>query len=375
MAHDNKKNASMACACLVFVAGVYGLLSQDSSKQTVYRSDVNPVSPQPLDVFTQHGSIDVQVEKPKVNLPADLSGTAAKAQFRHASEQYAVNIQFPKYSKPLFKNDWALMNPRPFVTQSIPLDVADGVSASIVLDSFIVHRDQDLAFSVVIENTGASDEKASSVVSFVDAGGQLTSEVHLESTLRDDTRQTFKGTVSSDQIERLTSGEAQLFASIDFESGEQALLSSSFKLVGTDATLIGLGESYIDGSHLIISALFDVEVSGQYQVQANLFDQTTGEPVSHLSAKVHLTAFQNEGFFKVHVVTLREMGFEGPYILKDFNITRSPAKPGDKTGYGRSQELEYSVPAFDLDAYAYEEYQNPINQKRLAFLQKIANES
>jgi hypothetical protein len=58
--------------------------------------------------------------------------------------------------------------------------------------------------------------------------------------------------------------------------------------------------------------------------------------------------------------------------LKDFDITRGPAHPGDKTGYGSSSSEEFSVQGFDLNSYSHEPYHDPKNQQRLEFLQKMA---
>lgn len=362
-------------ACLIFGAGVYGLLSQDDVKLTSYKQETEPEQIQRLEALIQQNTIEIQRHKTALNLPDDLPGTATKAQLRYAAQQYANNIQYPKYSKPLSGNDWALLNPRPFIAQAIPLDIAEGVTASIVLPHFVVHRDQDLTFTVVVENQGGSDEFARGGIGFVDAGGKQSSEIALEPVSVSVVRQTFQGTLSRAQMTSLSSGDGLIFAAMDFDSGEQTLTSANFKLVGTDAILVRLGEAYVDGAHLMIPILFDVDVDGRYHIQANLFDQASGEPVSHLSAQMSLSSLQNEGVFKVHAATLRSQGFEGPYTLKNFNITRSPAKPGESTGYGRTEESEYVVPAFDLDSYSQEAYQDPMNQKRLDFLNNIANET
>ena len=75
---------------------------------------------------------------------------------------------------------------------------------------------------------------------------------------------------------------------------------------------------------------------------------------------------------KVHASTLRRTGNPGPYLLTGFDITRSPAKPGDRTGYGSSDLSSVHVQGFSLNSYSNEEYEDPKNRQRLEFLQRMA---
>jgi len=138
------------------------------------------------------------------------------------------------------------------------------------------------------------------------------------------------------------------------------------------ATLTHLNSSYVEGAHLVIPAHFDVSVPGYYRVQANLFDEKSQQPISHINTAFLLTKRQNSGMLKVHASTLRSKGFSGPYSLTHFDITRGPSKPGDKTGYGSSEEKSFKIEGFDLNSYSHEAYDDPKNRQRLEFLQKMA---
>jgi len=91
-----------------------------------------------------------------------------------------------------------------------------------------------------------------------------------------------------------------------------------------------------------------------------------------LNSQFKLTESDNETVLKVHAVTLRSQGFAGPYLLSDINLTQTPVKPGDQTGYGSSAMPNYEVRGFDLSHYSDEAYINEDNIKRLEFLNKMA---
>lgn len=297
-----------------------------------------------------------------------------KQQMQQVAQTYENNMRFPKYSKPLSKKDWSLLNPRAFVANHKPLDVGTGISAAIVLKQYIVSSDDNLNIEVSIhmdDDTEMGIEQVSAFLS--DAQPQGTSPVaQLTPSSAEDGKLIFSGQMPSGWLSDLEHKEHQLFAQVLFANNETAKLSATFKLVGNDATLTSLSSAYVEGAHLMIPAHFDVQVEGRYRVRANLFDEKN-QPVSHLNSIVLLTDGNTSGVLKVHAATLRNQGSAGPYILKDFDITRGPAGPGQGTHYGSSAQAEFSVNGFDLNFYSDEEYSNPKNQKRLEFLKAMAN--
>jgi len=295
-----------------------------------------------------------------------------KQQMQQVAQAYENNMRFPKYSKPLSKDDWSLLNPRAFVAKHKPLDVGSGVNAAIVLPQYIVSSDQALTVDVSINSDGDSEMSISEVTAFL-ANQQQTNSTVLTQHDIEDGNTLFSGEIPASWLSALEHTEQQLFAQIVFENNQSAKLSATFKLVGNDATLTRISNAYVDGAHLIIPAHFDVQVEGRYRVRANLFDEATQRPVSHLNSVVLLKDGNTSGLLKVHATTLRNQGFAGPYILKDFDITRGPAGPGQSTHYGNSAQPQFSVNGFDLSFYSDEEYSNPKNQQRLEFLKTMAD--
>ena len=178
--------------------------------------------------------------------------------------------------------------------------------------------------------------------------------------------------IRSELLQEIEEKDVILSADITFDNLKQAKVNRIFKLVGNQAVLESLSTSYVDDTDLVIPANFSVETEGYYRVQANLFDKNTMEPISHLNSAFTLESGRSSGLLKVHAETLRNKGFSGPYILKDFNITLSPAAPGEQTGYGSSKHASYDIQGFDLDSYSREAYQDQHSEQRLQFLQKMA---
>lgn len=300
---------------------------------------------------------------------------AIKAQMHDIAIAYESNIRFPTYSKPLSLDDWSLLNPRPFVERKVPLDINAQISASIVLKHYIVHRDEDLEAQVHI-STGPS--QTIDVVNISIALGESSTPVARftrspPETMRDvsDTI-IFEGTIGAHHLHSLPARENILRAKVLFSDNQEAVVSAAFKLVGTDAIITSLGEAYVDGPHLMIPIDFELNIDGIYRVQANLFDAASNQPVSHINALFKLDQENTSAALKVHAVTLRHSTYSGPYVLRDINLTRSPAHPGDQTGYGTSAQSSYLVKGFDLAAYDATEHEDPKAERRLEFLQRLA---
>jgi len=295
-----------------------------------------------------------------------------KRQMNDISNAYAENIRYPKYSKPLHANDWNLLNPNAFVAKSTPLDLQEGLSAAIILPSYVINHQQDLPIQVLVNGGLKDDFKVKSVFVFLQGDNDKKQAVQLFAQSSNSNSFTFSGSYPATSFPEKSEAETLIFAEVHFSNDEYVKISAVFKLVGNDAMLSSLDKAFVEGSHLMIPANFDVSVTGYYRVQANLFDEETKQPVSHLNSAFLLSKQKNTGFLRVHASTLRSQGSAGPYLLTDFNITRGPAHPGDKTGYGSSKEQSYKVEGFDLSHYSDEDYVDPQNQQRLEFLQKMA---
>lgn len=372
---DNKKWLT-ALSVAMAVAVVFWLIPERSVVETVQSEEPSPVVFN-TDVAAGSSAIEmpfvIEASTPTSEKEPEVWMTqAVKEQMADIADAYETNIRFPIYSKPLSKNDWTLLNPRPFVERKVSLDINEKLSASIVLPHYIVHKDDDLPLEVHVSGLNSTTVSVDAVEAYLAHRGSAQHTVKLSYQSEQDGALVFGGVIPATALETQESIETHAFADITFSDSQKAKVSAVFKLVGTDATLTGLEASYVDGEHLVIPAKFDVNVDGYYRVQANLFDKQSNNPISHINASFVLNGNDNQGLLKVHAVTLRAQGYAGPYILRDINVTRGPAKPGDRTGYGVASAEQYDVAGYDLSIYDDTEYVDPKSQRRLDFLKRLA---
>jgi hypothetical protein len=299
-------------------------------------------------------------------------------QFADIARDYAEDARYPDYAKPLTEKDWHLLHPRAFVPRKVPLLNAPGVTATLVLAQSIVDRGVALPVRVLIAAEHGTEAIAGdmAVRVMLQRKGQRSAMVTLasasEAAAEAGVARAFTGELSAEVLRSVPEGEAAVIAELVFESGEYANATAPVTLYEAAARLLRVGDARVEGADLVIPAYFDVQKPGQYRVAGNLFRADGGQPVSHLNAQFALSAQNSAGLLKVHAVTLRATAAEGPYVLRDIDITRMPDKPGDLTAYGSTTGETFAVRGFPLDAYSHEPFEDPAAKQRLEFLQKMA---
>lgn len=310
-------------------------------------------------------------------IPAEM-----RQQMADVARAYADGARFPDYARPLSAEDWHWLNPRPFVARAAALDGLPGVTATVEIAHAIADRDAPLPVRVRVSGSpGAGplpvatavrvvlkrrDRQASPVALAPSGNGSAAGDAGGAS-------QVFAGEVPVSVLHALPEGEAAVIAQLSFDNGMTAVATAALNLYAPAARLVDVGTARVEGADLVIPARFDVKRPGQYRVQANLFAAEDRAPVSHVTAEFLLSAQDSGGELRVHAVTLRARGIDGPYVLRDVDIQRIPDQPGDPTGYGSSLADNYAVNGFPLDAYSPEPYEDPAARQRLEFLQKLAN--
>ncbi|MCC2638475.1 MAG: hypothetical protein K0Q68_2194 [Moraxellaceae bacterium] len=298
-------------------------------------------------------------------VPAEM-----RQQLGDIADAYARNARYPSYATPLSANDWAQLNPGAFVPRSAPLKALPGVSATLVLERYLIDRRSDLPVRVVLSSTSGTTATAavSAVRVLLRQQGQSSAAVTLAAA----GTAAFAGVLPASALRAVAAGDIVVIAEIDTAGGERAIVTAMARSYDSAARLLGLGDARIEGADLVIPARFDVATAGLYRVQANLFTADGKVPVSHLNAEFPLAAGPAAAMMKVHAVTLRAAGEAGPYVLRDIDITRLPDQPGQPTGHGSAAAATFAVRGFPLDAYSNEPWEDPEARQRLEFLQKMA---
>lgn len=305
---------------------------------------------------------------------SDKVSVAMQQQLGDVVRAYAENTRYPEYSKPLNANDWNLLHPRAFVARKAALANTSGMTATIVIDRYIVDRNVDLPVQVQVAAKPGAEHAAlaTRVAVWLQQKGQRSAPAVLADRGASG-EQAFAGIVPASVLQSVSVGETAVLAEVQFSNGERSVVTAMVKLYERGARLVRLGDASVDGADLVIPAYFEVTSPGRYRVEANLFSAAGNEPVSHLNAEFPLSAEARVGLMKVHAVTLRAKGAAGPYVLRDIDISRQPDQPGDATGYGTTAAESFTVRGFPLASYSSEPWQDPAAQQRLDFLKKLAD--
>ncbi len=361
---------------LIGVVAVYLFLNSPPVVLTDFKgeSDVADVPVSGVEPVSARVSEKTNTAAKDVPDVAKFMDEGMRHQFQKVAQQYQQDIQFPSYSKPLKSTDWAQLNPLPFIPQRLALSASEDVSAEIVLPHYQITRGDELTVQVRIMGDQLHIGSVEATLAHAHQQSSSIVSVQLQQSTTQQSEYVYDGVVSRRQLESLDDGEILVRASIRLQESGVNDLVATFELSDSVAQLTEVGDAFIDGADLVIPLAFDVEEAGLYRVRANLFDQASGDPISHLNSAFKLSRFQNTGQLKAHAATLRHAGSGGPYVLTDISVIKAPETPGEKSAYGSSVAEEFPVSGFDLDAYSREEYQDPLNQKRLEFLQRMSSQ-
>ena len=164
---------------------------------------------------------------------------AVKMQTVDVSNAYAENIRYPTYSKPLHENDWAQLNPRPFIEKGVPMGFDVSITAAIVLEHYIVNLGEDLPVEVKV----VGESNVSEVLVYLQNDSDKKHAVSLSKISSEKASITYSGLIPSSTLSDYEEREILILSDITFSNSEKAQVSAVFKLVGTDATLLELGEA------------------------------------------------------------------------------------------------------------------------------------
>lgn len=293
-----------------------------------------------------------------------------KVQLNQVARAYEQNMRYPPYSIPLSEESWDLKHPRAFVTNQLPVRGSDGVTAAIHLKDYVVFEGQPFQIDLAIESNKVMPALYDLKVEILEDYQPLV-QLAMRQVDQSDHKIQYQGNYQPTPEQSASWGlDLQIRATLSMGQGETVLISP-VKYSHRNAVLTGADTSYPQGTDLVIPLRFEVIQAGRYQVRANLYD-AQGQSLSHLVMKGNLTPESPLLSLRVHSQILRDQNAQGPYLLKEFNITKVPIRPGDKTGFALSELEEIPVQGFPLDSYDDEPYENSADQERLAFLKQLA---
>ncbi|MDX1696283.1 MAG: hypothetical protein R3208_21135 [Ketobacteraceae bacterium] len=115
--------------------------------------------------------------------------------------------------------------------------------------------------------------------------------------------------------------------------------------------LDSIGPAEVIAEHLEIPVYVSTTELGIHSVSANLYDAESGIPLVHLYADKDLTLESDVITLQAHIAALKIAGSEGPYVLKDFALTRKPSPPNYVTERGSVIPSSVAIPQFPFTEY------------------------
>ena len=361
---------------VIFISGVIvgaGLLLK-VLLQPVVSAD-NEISHNPALIQIQTDTVaDMPQHLATLNEVKSLADNTNIMQMQLASVATAFekNIQYPVTSQPLNENSWDLLHPNEFVTHRKKLSKDSETTASVALNSYVIFAKQAVELTVTINNPDDVISLNSYHAEFI-SNNKAVGKLPLSVISKKDSNVVLQSNYTPGNESSAWSSEMAIKVTIDIGDDVEHILIANFKYSEKIVELIEVMDSYIDNTDLVIPLNFKVEESGRYITRANLFSLKTGKPIAHIFAKENLGLTNTQMKLSVHSSLLRDINDEGPYEIRNFDIKRIPARPGDKTGYGFSQIDKAKVNGFSLDQYSSETHVDLQAQQRLEFLQQLAN--
>jgi|TARA_R110000851_G_scaffold49095_1_gene118190 hypothetical protein len=127
----------------------------------------------------------------------------------------------------------------------------------------------------------------------------------------------------------------------------------------------------VTNNDLIIPVHFDAKDPGFYALSAQLYHN--GRALAQLQAEKRLDGTTDTLELKAHGSVLAHREISGNLELRNLQIRRLPASPGDRTDYGYGPDDGYSFSPPDLDGLTDSPAGDPESEQRAALLQRLAD--
>ena len=276
-----------------------------------------------------------------------------------AAEAYAQDIRYPRYSLPLTRERAEGYQGNRFEPIELPLQ-GDG-SFTVTLEKFRFVADEDI---LVVATISGSQVVSNTMTATLEPADQRTA-------------------VESETLERSEAGFYEGVLPASAEPGEYRLIvearidGQSVKHVSTLTIepdlgeFTGLGDASIRGNDLVIPVEFDANEAGFYSLSAQLM--SNGDPIALLNAEKQLQGDSKTFELRAHGTVMAGRDVPGKLHLRNLQIRRLPALPGDRTDYGFGPEEGFSFSPPDLESLTDTPASDPESEQRAALLQKLAD--
>lgn len=293
---------------------------------------------------------------PKPEPPDDAVGFMLAS----AANQYTQNIRYPEYSIPLSEDQAQAYRGNRFEPVELPLE-GDG-RFTVTLDKYRFVQNEDILVVATITGSSVVSDRLDVTLESTESRQQ-----HASASLQNDSGDRYyEGVISADA----EPGEYRLIveASVD---GKPVRHASTLTIEPDLGEFDGLGSPRVSNNDLVIPVHFDANEPGFYALAAQLYHN--GRAVAQLQTEKRLDGTTDTLELKAHGSVLADREITGELELRNLQIRRLPARPGDRTDYGFGPEEGYSFSPPDLDGLTDSPASDLESEQRAALLQKLAD--
>lgn len=290
--------------------------------------------------------------------PAPPSDDALGYMFMQVADQYEHNSRYPAYSVPLSRDQAAAYAGNHFDPITLPL--SNGGEFTVSLEKFRFTRGQDILVVASLSGPMVVGHTMSARLESATNGSEAGS-----ATLSPAEDGFLEGIMGSD----VSPGEYRLIveASVD---GKPLRHVSTLTIEPDLGEFEGIDSPHVSGNDLVIPFQFDARETGAYALSGHLF--ANGQPIAHLTLEQHLDNRSNTIELKAHGSVLASHTDKETMTLKNLQIRRLPARPGDRTDYAFGPEEGYQFSPPDLDSLEDTSARDPLSEQRAALLKSMA---
>ena len=340
-------------------------LSTHTADKTEPKQDAPPLQQQSL---AQHVAAFSAPDK----IPATTENNGLRARLAQVADDYAEQIQYPDTSLPI-RNQEALSKYLPnkgFETER-PIDVANESGPSIHLRTNKQQYFNGETIEASVSLSGLTDQHWIMVqLRLIGQGQEL-----IRSEPMSGNQQASSYLLRLTDVSALPSAEPEMYrvvANINID-GQSYEIGTPVTLVPSVSEVTLVDTARISNEYLEIPVHISTTQPGYHELSANLYSQTSEQPLIHLSAQTELLDSDSVMALKAHVAALKVSGDSGPYWLKDIALQRMPSAPQFITEYGHASQQVYEVNGFDLDRYDDTPYVDEEANERLQFLRQLGD--
>lgn len=291
-----------------------------------------------------------------------------KARFQQIAHEYETQLKHPPFSQPIH-NETALRKylPNRTSTSNLTLDPQNELSPRIHLktDKYQYFEGEKITATASVSNV-LEDSHIQFSGKLIKQGQTIAKARIIRS--EDPNQATLEFEINTP----LLSGKNEMLVGATFRiNGENREVTAPIMFTNSVASVFNVRPSEVQNEYLNIPVEIQTSRPGPHAINAILYSATTGEALIRLSAQKNLVSENDFISLTAHISALKEMGDQGPYLLKNISLKRSPSAPNFSTGYGTVTQDSFEIDGHTFDAYEDIPYHDEEALARLDFLKQL----